>query len=429
MSSLSGRPSSRPVGAAGAGRAVVALTALCLAVGLAARAEDGRSRDRSSAAQKAIPLKVLRYAQRVVERNDRDGDGVLKGEELGQLKVEVAELDRDGDGSVTVDEVAEYIFRYARRRRVESVLPRVGTHGFTFRTGASGSGKEQRRGSSRTRRFYVDPSVLPKGLPSWFRSRDRDGDGQLSLAEFAPNLSESLLKLFAKYDRNGDGFLVPEELLAAARRESERQSEERESGEGASERARSRRAEAANEEEEEPAPRRASESGRRPGPTAGSRGVPERPLVGLRPSGSRSDRFETGRSGTSGYFGSSHRRTHSERRSSSPGPSWLPEEIRSRWRELSPQERREILAKYRRKRLEELKKSASSSDQIHVPSHEPQSRRNTTKRSRSEKKLLRSSSSSSAAGKSSRSKLSKSKLYQRSSQQKTRSKTHKKRSL
>ncbi|MFC1597623.1 hypothetical protein ACFL5Q_06780, partial [Planctomycetota bacterium] len=47
----------------------------------------------------------------------------------------------------------------------------------------------------------------------WFLIRDADGDGQVTVAEYAPDASASSIREFARYDRNGDGVLTPQECL------------------------------------------------------------------------------------------------------------------------------------------------------------------------------------------------------------------------
>jgi Ca2+-binding EF-hand superfamily protein len=50
-----------------------------------------------------------------------------------------------------------------------------------------------------------------KGLPSWFKTLDSDGDGQISLFEWRQNGKP--IEEFQKYDLNGDGFITAQELL------------------------------------------------------------------------------------------------------------------------------------------------------------------------------------------------------------------------
>jgi hypothetical protein len=69
---------------------------------------------------------------------------------------------------------------------------------------------------ARQRKYVVSPSRLPPGLPDWFRQRDRDGDGQLTLAEYAEVGSAAADREFARYDRNQDGLITPREVLGSA---------------------------------------------------------------------------------------------------------------------------------------------------------------------------------------------------------------------
>jgi hypothetical protein len=53
---------------------------------------------------------------------------------------------------------------------------------------------------------------LPPDIPPWFRQYDTDNDGQVGLYEWkAQNQS---LDLFLQIDRNGDGFLTIDEVMA-----------------------------------------------------------------------------------------------------------------------------------------------------------------------------------------------------------------------
>jgi Ca2+-binding EF-hand superfamily protein len=53
--------------------------------------------------------------------------------------------------------------------------------------------------------------AVPKELPPWFKELDRDGDGQISLAEW--RRGGRSFEEFRQYDLNRDGFITPDEVL------------------------------------------------------------------------------------------------------------------------------------------------------------------------------------------------------------------------
>jgi Ca2+-binding EF-hand superfamily protein len=63
-------------------------------------------------------------------------------------------------------------------------------------------------------RFLMPTERLPQGLPEWFRAKDANGDGQVSMAEFATTWTDALVREFNSYDLNGDGMITPQEVLA-----------------------------------------------------------------------------------------------------------------------------------------------------------------------------------------------------------------------
>ncbi len=52
-----------------------------------------------------------------------------------------------------------------------------------------------------------------QGLPDWFIQKDTDGDGQISMAEFASQWTPEKVREFESYDRNHDGFITAAECL------------------------------------------------------------------------------------------------------------------------------------------------------------------------------------------------------------------------
>jgi hypothetical protein len=71
--------------------------------------------------------------------------------------------------------------------------------------------------SGKAYRFLTPAERLPEGLPFSFTSKDRDGDGQVSMAEFSNSWTASTVAEFNRWDANGDGVATPAECLAAER--------------------------------------------------------------------------------------------------------------------------------------------------------------------------------------------------------------------
>jgi hypothetical protein len=69
------------------------------------------------------------------------------------------------------------------------------------------------RAAAAGQRFFVPPVRLPQGVPPWFVTRDLDGDGQLTLSEFAPHPTQADIEEFNRYDTNHDGVITVDEVL------------------------------------------------------------------------------------------------------------------------------------------------------------------------------------------------------------------------
>ncbi len=69
--------------------------------------------------------------------------------------------------------------------------------------------------ASSVREYSAPPTTL-LGVPVWFLARDANGDGQLSLREFAPTLSVPATATFGKLDKNADGYISADEAKGVA---------------------------------------------------------------------------------------------------------------------------------------------------------------------------------------------------------------------
>lgn len=186
-----------------------------------------------------LPSKVQRYARRVIERYDLNGDGQLQAAEWRKMRGQPALADANRDGVITVDELAQWVAAYGAQRkiRVDWPFPAAGPEVAAEKppgaeattptdaaspdaplpTGSTVDAPSPAEATPRETKFHLSPKRLPTGLPDWFLARDLDGDGQLTLAEFAPHASAAQQQQFIRYDLNGDGVVTPQEYLKATR--------------------------------------------------------------------------------------------------------------------------------------------------------------------------------------------------------------------
>lgn len=189
----------------------------------------------------AVPAKVRRYAERLLRRYDKNKDGSLQPDEWAKMQGRPESADSGRDGAITLDELTNYIAAFGRSRRVSPAGPSPGREaaaepqshaadsqenapqrpdsdakqGETAKPSAEAS-LQPAAGSQppRATTFHVPKSRLPAGLPDWFLRRDLDGDGQVSLAEYAPSATPADLEQFARHDGNADGYITARECLA-----------------------------------------------------------------------------------------------------------------------------------------------------------------------------------------------------------------------
>jgi Ca2+-binding EF-hand superfamily protein len=131
-------------------------------------------------------------------RRDLNGKGYLTKDEVpGGLRDDFAKWDTDGDGLIQKEEFkAYYVSRL--KERAEREAQRAATQG--------GNDDDWEK-----RPTVYRAGKLPPNLPKWFAELDKDGDGQVSLAEWRRAGKD--IEEFQKYDRNDDGLLTPQEVL------------------------------------------------------------------------------------------------------------------------------------------------------------------------------------------------------------------------
>ena len=113
--------------------------------------------------------------QRNFEKRDKNQDGKLDKEEF-QGKA-LARFDKDNDGFLSLEEFKK-LFRHRRRNKKKK-------------------GQHRAKGKNKGR-------IFPK---KWMKRRDKNNDGKVGKDEF-----KGKAEVFAKFDRDKDGFLSLEEV-------------------------------------------------------------------------------------------------------------------------------------------------------------------------------------------------------------------------
>ncbi len=207
-------------------------------------AVDAENNEQNVAKEPAVTAKILRYANRLLQRYDADSDGRMQESEWKSMRGDPASADRDGDRIITLDELSRRIAEYGQRRKIRlipinledlspsPILLQPTTSSAAGENNAQPNSTQNQPAGNATpgaaaspaskedirpgQRFYVDPRHRVQGLPSWFAARDTNGDQQISMAEFAPKATESDLKEFAAYDADGDGVVTAKECAGKA---------------------------------------------------------------------------------------------------------------------------------------------------------------------------------------------------------------------
>lgn len=220
----------------------------------------------------ALPLALRFYCRYFVSKYDKNGDGALQRNEWEDVVVGAQAIDLNGDWILTEQEVLFYLARYAKDRtvanpnpfqaarrpnvivekaeqpvliRTASAAPKLASQEeldeeisgpqapeelealsdeefmnlFTEGNPALESVDDSElldvlltdMDESSVREYAPAPADM-LGVPVWFIARDVNGDGQLTLREFAPNLSPSAIAQFGKLDLDADGLITSAEI-------------------------------------------------------------------------------------------------------------------------------------------------------------------------------------------------------------------------
>jgi Ca2+-binding EF-hand superfamily protein len=188
------------------------------------------------------------YAKSLVKKYDKNGDGMLQADEQKDLHGPAAGADLNHDGVITVEELVTHLTSPSPSSASTSSSglsssssgssPSEGGHwgrhhhdsdsnsnngdkpktdtekalaGRVFTGTAGGMASLTKEGDKRHSYRFSSPSDRKPGLPGELKSRDANGDGQVSMSEFSRYWSSSVVADFRRWDLNNDGVITAKE--------------------------------------------------------------------------------------------------------------------------------------------------------------------------------------------------------------------------
>jgi len=178
--------------------------------------KGSRSQSSSSSTSKKgsdSSAKIRKYAQSLLKRYDKNKNGVIDKDEWGGMRGDPAKHDLNKDGHLTLDELIIRLNNYNRKKN-SSEKSSSSSKNYQSRKGDDSASARSHTGEDKKPYRALTPlERLPTGLPDWFARDDKNGDGQVAMAEFAVAGSKAKADEFAGYDLNHDGVITPSEYL------------------------------------------------------------------------------------------------------------------------------------------------------------------------------------------------------------------------
>ncbi|MCI0334978.1 MAG: hypothetical protein L0228_17360 [Planctomycetes bacterium] len=230
------------------------------------RSEGDGARESSDRRSEDPPtMNMTDYAKGLVKQYDKNGNMMLDGDERRELRGRAASADANNDQVITVEELVARLsspssstsstpsssaagsgastnpssstpgdddessdrrvrdrggffgFRRGERggdsggdRAGEESKSLASKRVLTWKGGGVKSGEEEKN-KRRTYRFTPARERLPSDLPSWFKSQDKNGDGQVAMSEYSQSWTKSTVAKFRGYDLNDDGIVTAKE--------------------------------------------------------------------------------------------------------------------------------------------------------------------------------------------------------------------------
>jgi hypothetical protein len=163
------------------------------------------------------------WAKSLVDKHDKNKNKVLDGDEISALTGPARAADFNKDGFISREELIASLPGPNSKPSAPASKPSttptpkptadqkstaMSKRVLTWIGGNSGdAGKTTRR----TYRFTPARERLPSEVPGWFKTQDKNGDGQVAMSEYSRSWTKSTVARFQAYDANGDGIVTAKE--------------------------------------------------------------------------------------------------------------------------------------------------------------------------------------------------------------------------
>ena len=157
--------------------------------------------------------KFAKAASDTIKRNDKNGDGILEGDELPKVGMS-KNGDMNGDGKIIQPELVAYYKSLEPSTTAPGASPTAqGSKPATSTVTQSLDAKSADvRKIVNTKRKSYRFKTTKERLKTWqFASRDANGDGQVSMSEYSRVWSDRTAAEFQRYDRDNDGMITAKE--------------------------------------------------------------------------------------------------------------------------------------------------------------------------------------------------------------------------
>ncbi|MGD9633909.1 MAG: hypothetical protein AB7G28_04000 [Pirellulales bacterium] len=147
-------------------------------------------------------------ASETIKLHDKSGNGILENDELAKLGMSRG-ADKDGDGKITRDELIAF---YSPKTPAAAAPTPAAQSAPTVSTPEKKSDDStQRKIVNSKRKSYRFKSTKDRSNNWRFSSRDANGDGQVSMSEYASSWTDRTAAEFQRYDKDNDGMITAEE--------------------------------------------------------------------------------------------------------------------------------------------------------------------------------------------------------------------------